>query len=272
MKANAITRIILWSLVIVVLIGLAVTVGNGGFGMSIGGGFHSSISKGTLGDGSVDAAGVKELKIEWVGGNIQIVTADTDQISFSEEGVTEEKYRMVWEQRGDTLILAACQNSAGFLNWSGINTNGLNKDLTVTVPKDFAARELDMDYVNASVTLENISADKLELEGVSGSCDLTNCHADNLRMDTVSGDISYSGTAREVRTDTVSGGCQLELDKTVRKIRLDTVSGDLELTLPEDLGCRVELDAVSGKVRGDYHSGTDCEIDVDSVSGDLIFH
>lgn len=268
MKANAITRIILWSLVIVVLIGLAITVGSGGFGLNIGSGFYSSISNGTVGNGSVDAAGVKELKIEWVGGSIQIVTADTDKISFSEEGVSEEKYRMVWEQRGDTLTLAVCKNNLGFGSWNG---NKLNKALTVTVPKDFAAREVDIDYVSASVTLGNISADKLELEGVSGNCNITACQADTLRLNTVSGEVSYSGTAREVRLETVSGEGHLELDESVRKIRLDTVSGDLELKLPENLGCSVEMDAVSGKVRGDYHSGTNCEIDVDSVSGDLIF-
>lgn len=267
MKANAIARIILWSLVIVVLIGLAIAVGGGGFGISIGSGFSSSISSGTVGGGSVDAAGVKELKIEWVGGSIQIVPADTDKISFSEEGVSDEKYRMVWEQRGDTLTLAACKSNTSLVSWSGFN----NKDLTVTVPRDFVAREIDIEYVNASVTLENISADKLELEGVSGSCDLTGCQADTLRLGTVSGDVSYSGTAREVRLETVSGEGRLELDGTVRKIQLETVSGNLELKLPEDLGCSVDLDGVSGKVRGDYRSGSDCEIDVDTVSGDLIF-
>lgn len=268
MKANAITRIVLWSLVIVVLIGLAVTVGSGGFGFSIGSGFYSSISNGTVGNGSVDAAGVKELKIEWVGGSVHLVTADTDKISFSETGVSDEKYRMVWEQRGDTLILAACKDNLGFGDWSG---RKLSKDLTVTVPKDFAAREIDIEYVSASVTLESISADKLELEGVSGRCEITNSRADTLRLNTVSGEVSYSGTARDVRLDTVSGDCRLELDETARKIRLDSVSGDLELKLPENLGCRVEHEAVSGKLQGDYHSGDDCEIDVDSVSGDLIF-
>ena len=81
MKRNAIARIVIYSLIVVILVGVLV------HGMDWDG-FHFDWDLGddaqvVTGTASVEPSSIKHIRIEWVDGLVDVATADQDTITFS---------------------------------------------------------------------------------------------------------------------------------------------------------------------------------------------
>ena len=203
------------------------------------------------------------------------MTGDTDQILFSESGNISEDLQMIWHQSGDTLTIQFCRTQ-GFL---GIHSN-ISKDLVVTVPRDYAFRELDIESVSARISASGLIAEEVDLENVSGTCVFENCGAQKMTADTVSGSVTFSGSLAALQCSTVSGDCTLKAVNTPEELSLDGVSGDLILELPESCGFTAEIDSLSGTISSDFetvlskdrriYGDGSCRISADTTSGNMI--
>ena len=279
MKSNAIIRIVIFSLVILILLGLL------GTGLAFGiykVNFRNSsytIADGTVSNsGSVDASLVRDLTVEWVSGSVTIVPADTDTITFSETGTGLEEKMMVWKQNGDDLIIQFCEESMDDYISFGI-TAEYSKDLTIQVPMNWTCKELDIDSVSANVEVSDLTVSELELENVSGSCQFQNCGMDSVSIDTVSGDFRFDGTVGTLECDAVSANCVLVTANAPRSIEIEGVSGNLDLILPESCGFTATLDTMSGNFSSDFSTTSKdgkyvcgdgaCYITVSTMSGDI---
>lgn len=277
MKSNAVVRIVLLSLTILLLLAILVAgLGIGTFLSEHSSGFSfREIDGQTASSGSVPASEIRNIKIEWVSGSITLQPGDTQDIAFQESGSFKKGDEMVWKQSGDTLILQFCQPKWNFF---GFHSNA-SKDLTVTVPKDWLCRDLHVSSVSADIAVNDLTADRIDLENVSGASDLSNCSVNALDLETVSGRIWYNGTFTTLDCEAVSANCQISLDNTPERVTMDSVSGSLTLTLPEDTGFTASLDSLSGKISSDfpatingdaYHYGDGrCTIRANGVSGDI---
>ncbi len=276
MKSNAIVRIVLLSLAILVLLGILLA----GLGLQFGwialrnsplfNWGWGGISGGTVSQsGSVSAADVRDLKIEWAAGSVTIRPEDTDEITFFE---TESDRPMVWKQTGDKLAIQFCEH------WSwGIS--GFRKDLVITVPLDWECRDLEIDAASAQVDVRGLCFRNVEIDTASGVCTFENCQVDKLDLDTASGDVYFSGTLNVLDCDAASASCEIALSNVPSRINMDGMSGDLDLTLPDDAGFSAGVDAMSGRFTSDfpttvsngrYVCGNEaCRIDVDGMSGDV---
>lgn len=277
MKANAIIRIILFSISIVILLTIMIV------GIALNGiQFHFAnfgIQGGTVAsEGSVTADQIRDLQIEWVSGSVTIQTADTDTITFRETGASDEKDTMVWKHTGDKLQIQFQKPRVWFGFSFGIDTNS-SKDLVVTVPSDWKAQDLQITSVSAEVTAHGITADTLALDNVSAQCILTSCTLQELEVQTVSGAVDVTGSVNDISLETVSADCTLTLAYGTSEIEMDSVSGDLDLYLPANQGFEAELDAVSGDISTTFstivengthtHKDGSLKIDANSVSGDI---
>lgn len=288
MKANAITRIVIFSIVILVLMailfaGISVkylvsSVENFDWkeGLTVYG-----MTDGTIAStGSVPAEDIRRLEIQWVSGSITIKPGDTDRITFSENSGLPEDQQMVWKQSGDRLQIQYQKKWVFF--GLGVNTSFSRKDLVITVPRDWSCDSLSIDSVSAAVDVTDQAADGIDLENVSGRCTFTDCTAKEVSATTVSGNVSFIGSAEDFEFETVSGDCSITAlaGRLPEDVQMDSVSGDLELTLPEDTGFTASLDSVSGDIstefpttvaHGDHtHGDGSCRINADTVSGDII--
>lgn len=287
MKTNAIIRIVLFSLVILIL--LAVLVGGIGAGMHWFNGvpffsrnFGGSLSGGTVSSsGSVNADEVTHLEIEWVAGSITIQPGETDTISFAETEVSDEKYQMIWKQSGDKLIIEYCAASAKNI-FGGVTFNigsDLTKDLVITVPADWVCSSLNIDAASAQVNIQNMTLHEVEFDGASAICVFDQCQVRELSVDTASGDVRFTGTLDILDFDAMSASFIATFDSTPSSLKVDTMSGDLDLTLPENSGFSVKLDAMSGDFSSDFPTTMSggsyvcgdgsCHIDVSAMSGDV---
>ena len=271
MKTNAIIRIVIYALVILLLVGLLVIgLGIGQFVIHFGSTSGSYIT----GSGSADAADIRNLKIEWAAGSIKIVPSDTDQITFSEEGNAGEDSRMVYAIDGSTLTIRCAKSSFRI----GIFSNPV-KNLTVYVPADWQCRRLEIYAASATLDVENLTADNVKINTASGECGFRSCAVGELSIDTASGSLRYTGTLDTLDCNAASASVTAIFDNVPKSIDMDSASGDLDITLPSDCSFRVSMDTMSGRfhsdfptdsMNGEYTYGTGgCRIEMDSMSGDI---
>lgn len=276
MKNSAIIRIVIWSLVIVILLGLLLA--GLGFG-KIGGGrfyrYHISTIEATeatgvrTADASVPADQVEKIAIDWVSGTVTIQSGDVTEISFHEDS---SKYPMVWKLHNGKLTIQFCQKNKYNLT--------VNKDLTILVPKDFALDELELDAASADLNASDIAIRSVNLNTASGICHFQDCDVTDLDIDTASGDVFFEGSLDTLDFDAASASFSGILTNTPSRIDVDSASGDLDLTLPEDTGFSVDLDGMScdfssefeTTLRNGHHTYGDghCRIDMDGMSSDVI--
>lgn len=280
MKSNAIIRIVLFSLAIVILVGIL--VGGIGFRSYLGNKVENSITRrftledgATASTGSVPASQIRDIEIQWVAGNITIQPGDTDSITFAESSGVPEADQMVWKQSGDKLILQFSQAKFSF-----DFTTDFAKDLIVTVPQDWSCSDLDIDAVSADLDISGLTVNEMDIETVSGKCDLSGCGVNKIALETVSGDLAFEGTLERMDFESVSATCTATLSNTPKELDFDSLSGDLILTLPENTGFTAKIDSLSGEISSEFpttvskntHTYGDggCRINADTMSGSML--
>ena len=297
MKTNAIIRIILFSLAILILLGILLGGLAAGYLVNNAGKVSQSIISNLFNDhdtdkniwdhfssgdtidfaASVDAGHIRDISIDWVSGSITILPGKNNRITISESEVSNDKYKLIWKQSGDKLVIQYCEADWDFF---GIKTTDLSKDLVITVPKDWICDSLEIDTASARVEIFDLSIHEMDFDGASGSCYFDNCIVDEIDLDTASGDVNFTGTLNILDCDAASASINLVVTNTPKRIDIDTASGDLDLTLPENCGFSVSLDTMSGDFTSDFptvmtagnylHGDGTCRINITAMSGDVI--
>lgn len=296
MKTNAIIRIVLFSIAILVLLGIlasfllvrnfVIDLNKSGFTEVIDEMFSINDSgvvsvDGTGRSGVYDATQINELEIDWVAGTIVIQPGDTNAIHFEESAVSDAKYQLVAKQSGDKLVIEFCEeNFSGFTFNFGVSINNtVSKDLVITVPADWECESLEIDTASARVEVQDLNLRKVEFDGASGLCIFDNCMIEKLDIDTASGNVRFSGTLETLDFDAASANFNAVLQNVPQRLTMDSMSGDLDITLPAECGFTASVDVMSGDFssefptsvsKGNYSYGDgSCRIDVVAMSGDI---
>lgn len=271
MKRNAIVRIIVFSLVLLILVpSLIAGIAAETFAV------RENYDEYTTGSSQVSAQDIREIEIEWISGTVTVETADTDVITFQEVmGKNDEP--MIYRVDGDKLIISFEAPKIHF----GFEISS-SKDLTVTVPRNWDCRELSLDSASAELTVNNLSAGEIDLDTASGDCKFNNCNVTELSIECASAMVYYTGTLSSLDCDTASGDITAALQNVPKSIDFDGASADLELTLPEEAGFTLDLNSISGEFTNEfaavrqndrYVSGDgSCRISIDGASGNVTIH
>ena len=255
MKTNAIVRIVIYSVVILLMIGLlAAVLGLGVFTFRI----ETGTSAYVTGGDSVSAAEVKEIEIDWASGSVTILAADTDQITFTESGNFDDDNAMAYDLKNGTLHLQYNKPSI-YIGFTSIPS----KDLVITVPRDWVCQELELDGAALDIEINDLTIGTLDMDGASNS-------------------VSINGAVEVLECDGASCEITLICTDRPRKIDLDGASCSLELTLPKDCGFLVQMDGLSCDFysdldytgsNGDYLYGDRyCKINADGLSCEITIH
>lgn len=254
MKANAITRIVLYSVLALLLIGLLVSgIAANSYIFTFGTDSGTTVE----GEATFDIAQIKKLEIDWAAGSVQILVADTDHITVSEVRPESCKYQMVYTLGGDTLSISYGRGNIVF----GFGNNSIpSKDLVITVPKDWVCKELEIDGASLDIRIADLTLGTLDLDGAACS-------------------LHFSGSVEKVSIDGASADITLVCTNRISRIDVDGASCDLELTLPTGCGFLVQMDGLScnfhselayTRENGDYSYGDRCcRIEVDGLSCDV---
>lgn len=297
MKTNAIIRIVIWSIVIVLILGILISVSVFGLYRTR---VETVIKNVAVGQGELvieeiepaatvyidresdvmfDPAKVKEIEINWAAGSILIMPYDVEQIEVSESKVNDPEYTMECYQKSDKLIINFSEEdilSHGF----GVTINdNLSKDLTILVPRDWELGTLEIDAASAKVEVYELSIRDVEIDTASGVCEFETCNVGTMDLDTASGDIKFVGALDILDCDAASANVIAILSNTPIRMDLDSMSGDLDITLQEDCGFTVSTEGLSSDFISDFpttmkngnrvYGDGSCRIDVDALSGDV---
>lgn len=252
MKTNAIVRIVIYSIVLLLLVALLLAgLGIGTFMFQYNGGSSNYIT----GEGTVVAEQIEKLQIDWAAGSINIVTADTDVITFTENGYGGENDRMAYTQNGSTLKISYSKPAIqiGFVSLP-------SKDLTITVPKDWECKELELDGASLDIRIDGLNVKEFDIDGASNT-------------------VSFTGSFHSLSCDGASCEMNMVCLSKPSKIDMDGAACSLTLTLPQDCGFLVEIDGLSCDFdsdfaytsgNGSYSSGDGyCKIDADGISCEI---
>ena len=294
MKTNAIVRIVLFSLAILLLLSILgsalmartflINIKESGIVDLV----HDIFSVGEPGDIRIDGTGsrsefdasqIRDLKIEWITGAIIIQVGNTDTICVEESSVSDSKYQMVARRSGNRLTLKFCDDD--FLGWKSstkIDTD-ISKDLVITVPKNWKCDNLEIDTASARVEICDLQIHEVDFDGASGLCVFENCEIEELDIDTASGDVCFSGILNSLDFDAASANCIIDVTNIPRSIEMDGMSGNLELILPPDAGFICNLHTMSGSFESNFNyqihdrayvcGSGECKINVNGMSGDV---
>ncbi len=270
MRRNAIARIIIFSILILVLLWALLA----GLGFSL---FTANVTSDsyTMTEDAVvyDPSTVTKLEIQWVAGDVHVKTGNTDQIHIYEEyhGSTEA---MRVNHSGSTLKIQFQKATWGI---GAFHTS--EKDLTVIIPEDWHCQRLDIETVSGHVIVENLIVQTLDVESISAKCTLSGCYADRASLSTVSGNVSYQGSLNTFKCDSVSARCDLTLTAKASQIDVESVSGSIYLHVAEDFGFTLDLDTASGSFHSQYDTAQQngrhvygdgaCQIDASTISGSV---
>ena len=145
MKGNAIIRIVIYSLLIVIL--LSIMTGAMGYGHD----FHDGKLRWSDTSDPIESSNdvnqldvytqIQNIEIDWVAGSISIHKSDSlDHISVSEVSIDEKAPKMVCSRDGQTLKIEFSKEEKRFHLFG--NNESLSKDLVIRVPKNWNCNNL----------------------------------------------------------------------------------------------------------------------------------
>lgn len=249
MKANAITRIVLYSVAALVLLGILIA------GIAASGLTQASDGITVNYEASVEAEPAERIEIDWACGSVVVKAEAVDRIIFRETASTDIEHHMTYSFVNGTLKLDYGVKSVIF----GFN-DLQEKHLVVVVPLDWVGKSIEIDGASLGITLTGLTVGELELDGAS--CDL-----------------HFSGSVDEVSIDGASADVTLNCINRVSSIEVDGASCKLELILPKDCGYRVRMEGLSCNFHSDlegvaqngtYTYGDQCcKVNVDGISCDV---
>lgn len=284
MKTNAIVRIILFSLILVLLVGILLAgIGFNLFAVN----FRSDsvvqegpiVSDDSVTMGAVNANKINNLEITWAAGSITIRPGqETDSIRFWDDYSGEEKYQLHYNTHGDTLKIEFCKGDWEDLKFP-FETSVLEKNLVIEIPGNLILESLEIDAASPKLEVHDLTINQVEIDTASSAVGFENCHVMHLDVDTASGDVIYTGTLVTLDCDSASASIVANLQNVPQSLDLDTASGNLDISLPENAGFSVKLDALSGKFQSDFdceeHNNRyicgngGCTINVNAMSGNV---
>ena len=286
MKTNAIVRIIIWSVVIILLVGLLLSVV---FGRSYLRSARNATAETAIPEPLVaplteagealriPADQVTDIEIDWAAGSILIRPADVEEICISESDVSDTNYAMVYRHRDNKLTLEFCEET--FMDFIGITTT-ISKDLRILVPWGWTCNSLEVNAASATLEVNDLTIQEVEIDSASGECWFDKCTVDTLDLDTASGDVQFVGELNILDCEAASASVRAVLGNTPTRMDLDSMSGDLDITLPVDAGFTAKIDALNSdftsdfpttQVNGNHVCGNgSCRINVSAMSGNVI--
>lgn len=282
MKTNAIVRIVLFALAVLILGTILVSFLF--VDMYIADGRIHFDRASYISDGSEYVTSdtitkdIRNIEIEWVSGSITIQPdSNATDISVTEYAASDSEHQMVMKQSGQTLKIKFSEKDIKFPSF-GIDAD-LDKDLVITVPADWECNSLEIDTASSEVMMNGLTIKEFDFDGASGLCSIMDCDITKIDIDTASGDVEFRGTLSELEFDAASARFHGEFLEKPKSLRMDTMSGDLDLVLPEDCGFVLDLSTMSGSFESDfpftrhdetYISGEDgCRINISGMSGDV---
>lgn len=124
---------------------------------------------------------VKEIEIDWLNGNVNIVKGDVDKVTLSESGENSYQYPAYCRLREDGHL------NVKYLKSGEIKDTSLKKDLTITVPLEYEFVDISISAYESNVTVDGVACTDIEVKHMSSAVNIKNSEFDVAKVVTGSG-------------------------------------------------------------------------------------
>ena len=282
LKNTAVARIIIYSVVVILLIGVLLVglftdkIGFfGNFSFDFSGISYKNADLYKSGNVELSPDKISNLNINWISGSVKISTHAGDKILVTEansESFEDENKLHYYVNDSGTLYVqfAALRNFFSTIGWKEPS-----KNLSVLIPENRSdiIKSLKAKAVSADIWVDKVTAQTIELEAVSGKITAesigesdrisaqtvsgginVNARTRKIDFETTSGDIRFDGQATDrINSESVSGKVEIYLADTVDKVNIETISGSISIALSENCGgFKARHESVSGSFRCEF--------------------
>ena len=176
---------------------------------------------------------VTDLEVDWLSGSVNVAYGDVSNVTFSEtsEDTLSDDFTIRYWLENTTLHIKYAKSGVKLTN-----VDCPEKDLTVTLPKALSLTSLEIDSVDAAITVTDVSANEVEIETIAGNI--------NASFDAV----------QEISLDSVSGNMGLSFKTAPKEGEFKCVSGNVNVKLPENTGFTAEMEKMNGKLFCDFET------------------
>ena len=219
MKRNAVIRILLYSLLVLVLSGVLFSgLQSSALFVHIGGGSGTVVRN----EAHVEAEPGIKLDINWAAGTVTIKRENVDRIYFRETADGEIKKPMTYSYTNDTLTLNHSSSPIRF----GFNASkSKGKNLVVVVPMDWYCSELEIDGAALDITIPDLNIGEMSVDGAGCS-------------------ITFSGALEKLEIDGAGCSANMTYLNHPKSIQMDGAGCELAVTLPAECGFEVDMDGL----------------------------
>lgn len=294
MKKSAKNRIIIWSIVSAILMGIIVVIfvpiihhGNvyySGFDTYDEYDGYDCYTEETSGKLSYNSYDVYDLTINVSNGNVILKSGTSDLIEiYALDGSTDDEpnnYKNFYYKYCDSVCSLVIYGSeedrnlenqdytSNMFDFENLFSNISNKTIVVEIPTDSYLNSITVNTAAADITVKNITND-LSLNTYSGSVYASNINLVTISVNNISGDINFEkSTAESISINTVSG--KTELDGNFKETTFESVSGDLYYSNASSSNYLTAINTVSGNAYLELPENLGFVLDSTSVSGSVI--
>lgn len=133
----------------------------------------------------IDPATVREIEIEWIDGNVNLL-AEGDSIQASEEDHNKKKVCFRYRLQEGVLSIKYAPSKAAL--------QGESKDLTLTFPANKTFEKVTVSLTSGNVSARTLYAEALSVKVESGKTSLTTCSGKELDIAAASGNVFLTQT------------------------------------------------------------------------------
>jgi DUF4097 and DUF4098 domain-containing protein YvlB len=218
---------------------------------------------------TIDADGIRKLKVGLVAGNVSVLGHDEPHVRVEVHGITGPKELLV-QIDGDTLEVDHAQlRWDNFIDVFKAFRGDARADVTISVPRDIDLKfgvvsatglvagltaAANISTVSGDLVIDGLRGD-LTVNAVSGELAVRD-HDGRITAHTISGDLTASGDITGVDADTVSGDVFLDVAGTPDVVKVNTISGDVTMRLEPGIPAQYRINTVSGRLQLDDSSVT----------------
>lgn len=222
---------------------------------------------------SVEAARVREIEVDWLGGSVMVVLTDDDSLSFAEMAYQDvpEEQRLSYALDGDTLKIDFCRSGH-------LLSSSPEKQLVLSIPRSLTLEKFEADTTAAAVNVTGLHTQTVDISTVSGGVDLA-AEAYEIDISTTGGCAAVDADFYQLDFSAVSGSLTLTMQRAA-EVDAETVSGGVTIHLPpSSYGFALDFETVSGTPEiafdangGDGHwtyGDKASTLNIDTASGNL---
>ncbi len=304
MKKSALARIIIYSVITALLVGVLVYgINSNGdinnvFKISTKSYDESGYSKSTSQKIEYNQNEVKAIDIDWTAGKVTITNdpkATKVTVIESASSKLDDDNSLRYKLENDGTLSIKYKKSEWDFSFKDSN---ISKQLNVVLPSSIYEK-IDVDTVSATceidgvktkdlcidstsgiIAVKNTQTSLVDCEAISGNMSFDKTNVKKLDCDNTSGKISFDGSVEsEIDIDTTSGSVDITSTKCPNKIDTNSVSGSVDINLPKDSQFTAEVSNIGGSFSSNFNTikndnnyvcgNGSAEFSFDSVSGGI---